>query len=311
VTLRCHVVGRKMPAAGARCQAVIAEYWLEVVMGTNSKDTGFANVDGSENPQFFLQCLNDQYAKDSVLRSHKKQTLDQVDIHEGHFVLDAGCGIGIDAIQMAALVGQSGHVFGIDNSQQMIALAKKNAAPLDLPLTFRHSNIYQLDFEDNFFDRCRADKVFQHLSDPKSALEELVRVTKPDGKIIIADPDHDSLIIDTPFTDVNRRFTQFRSDHMPQGGIAHQLSGICKKLGLVKVQVQPLTHVYTDYEEKKITSPYLEEIWIAQQQGAVTKEEAEKWVSYLQQVIQCGRFLCMQTYIITTAFKADNGQNTT
>jgi ubiquinone/menaquinone biosynthesis C-methylase UbiE len=272
-------------------------------MGSKSKFIGFSDVDGSENSAHFVDCLNEQYAKDSVLRLNKQRTLELIDVHEGQTVLDAGCGVGFDAIQMAALVGQTGRVFGIDNSEDMITTAKSNATHLDLPLTLRTGDIYRLEFQDNYFDRCRVDKTFQHLSDPKAALGELIRVTKAGGKILIADPDHDSLIIDTPYADVNNRFIRFRSDHMPQGGIAHQLYGFCKEFGLINVNVEPLTHIYTDYEEKKITSPYLDEIWIAQEHGAVTKEEAEEWTAYLKEAIERDHFLCMQTYLITTAFK--------
>jgi ubiquinone/menaquinone biosynthesis C-methylase UbiE len=192
----------------------------------------------------------------------------------------------------------------------MIATAKLNAANLNLPLTFRHGNIYQLEFQDNYFDRCRVDKTFQHLSDPKAALGELIRVTRPGGKILVADPDHDSLIIDTPYADINNRFIRFRSDHMPQGGIAHQLYGFCKELHLIDVNIEPLTHVYTDYEEKKITSPYLDEIWIAEEHGVVSKKEAEEWTAYLKKAIECNRFICIQTYIITTALKPDFARTT-
>jgi ubiquinone/menaquinone biosynthesis C-methylase UbiE len=279
-------------------------------MVINPKNTGFDDVDGSDDPQFFVKCLSEQYAKNPILRLCKKRTLEAADIQNGHIVLDAGCGTGVDAIQMATLIGQSGHVFAIDLSQEMIASAQKNVASFDLPLTFRRGSIYQLEFEDNFFDRCRADKIFQHLSDPRAALKEMIRVTKPDGKIIIADPDHDSLIIDTPFTDVNHRFTRFRSARMPQGGIAHQAYGICKELGLVNVHLEPLTHVYTDYQQKKVTSPYLEEIWFAEQHGVVTREEAEKCAAYLQEAIESDRFMCMQTYIITMAIKPMNEKST-
>lgn len=272
-------------------------------MDLNPQNRGFSDVDHSDDPQFFVNCLHEQYVKGSILRLNKQRTLELADIQSGHLVLDAGCGTGIDAAQMAALVGSSGHVFGVDFSQAMIASARTNRTNAQLPLTFRQGDIYQLDLDDNFFDRCRADKTFQHLSDPHAALKELIRVTKPGGKIIVADPDHDSLIIDTPFTHVNHRFTQFRSGRMPQGGIAHQLYGLCKELGLVMVRVEPLTRVYTDYEQKKVTSPYLEEIWLAQEHGAVTREEAEKWTAYLQEAIASERFICLQTYIITTANK--------
>jgi ubiquinone/menaquinone biosynthesis C-methylase UbiE len=279
-------------------------------MATNPKHIGFDDVDSSNDPQFFVKCLNEQYAKSPILRLCKHRTLEMADIQDGHMVLDVGCGTGVDAIQMATLVGQSGHVFGIDLSQEMILSAQKNAAAVDLPITFRCSSIYQLEFENSFFDRCRADKTFQHLSDPRAALKEMIRVTKPGGKIIIADPDHDSLIIDTPFTDVNQRFTRFRSAHMPQGGIAHQMYGICKELGLVNVYVDALTHVYTDYEEKKVTSPYLEEIWVAEQHGVVSHEEAEKWAAYVLEAIESERFMCMQTYVITMAMKPLHESNT-
>jgi ubiquinone/menaquinone biosynthesis C-methylase UbiE len=276
---------------------------MDMRINLNPQNRGFADVDQSDNPQFFVNCLHEQHVKGSILRLNKQRTLELADIQPGHLVLDAGCGTGIDAAQMAALVGSSGHVFGVDFSQAMIVSAKTNTATSQLPLTFRQGDICQLHFEDNFFDRCRADKTFQHLSDPRAALKELIRVTKRGGKIIVADPDHDSLIIDTPFVDVNHRFRQFRSGRMPQGGIAHQLYGLFKELGLVMVSVDPLTRVYTDYEQKKVTSPYLEEIWLAQQHGAITQEEAEKWAAYLQEAIASERFICLQTYVITTGNK--------
>ena len=97
-------------------------------MGMNSKFIGFSEVDDSKNPQFFVNCLNEQYAKDSVHRFNKQRTLQLVDLQVGQIILDAGCGIGLDAIQMAAQVGQTGHVFGVDNSQEMITKAKSNAS---------------------------------------------------------------------------------------------------------------------------------------------------------------------------------------
>ncbi len=272
-------------------------------MNDKAPTGSFSNVDRSRNPQFFVHCLEEQHAKNSYLRLNKARTLELADIRLGHIVLDAGCGTGKDVVQMATLVGPSGRVFGMDFSHEMVAAAKANSANLNLPVTFQQGNIYQLDFEDNFFDRCRADKTFQHLADPQTALAELIRVTKPGGKIIIADPDHDSLIIDTPYADINHRFTRFRSAAMAQGSIAHQLYNLFKAFGLVDVGIEPLTRAYTNYEEKKVSSPYLEEIWLAHKQGMVTQGEAEMWSAYLQAAIQHDRFMCLQTYVITTGFK--------
>ena len=272
-------------------------------MNDSSPDSSFSDVDRAVDPQFFVKCLEEQYAKNSALLLNKARTLALADIQLGHVVLDAGCGTGRDVMQMAQLVGPSGHVFGMDSSQKMITAAQAKVAALDLPVTFQQGSIYELPFEDNFFDRCRADKTFQHLSDPRTAVTELIRVTKPGGKIIIADPDHDSLMIDTPYADINHRFTRFRSEAMAQGSVAQQLYNLFKEFGLVDVNIEPLTRAYTNYEEKKVSSPYLEEIWLAHKRGVVTQEEAAKWAAYLQAAIDHNRFLCLQTYVITTGFK--------
>lgn len=263
----------------------------------------FSDVDQASDPQHFVKCLQEQHAKYSSLRLYKARTLQKADLQAGHVVLDVGCGLGNDVVKMADIVGASGHIYGIDFSQAMIDAANANIADRDLPVTFQQGDIYALNFEDDFFDRIRADKVFQHLSDPHKAVAELVRVTKPSGKIVIADPDHDSLIIDTPFSDVNHRFVRFRSDQMAQGGIAHQLYGIFKHAGLEDVTVEPLIKAYTNYDEKKVTSPYLNEIWVAEKHGAVTKEEAEAWANFLRTAIKNDRFLCLQTYMITVGVK--------
>ena len=271
-------------------------------MANKPQSNTFSDVDQADNPQQFVTCLNEQYAKNSVLRLNKERTLEMADLQPGHKVLDVGCGTGVDAVQMAQQVGETGHVFGIDVSQTMVDAARRNTEELGLPITFQQSDIYTLDFADNFFDRCRADKTFQHLADPEAALQEVIRVTKPGGKIIIADPDHDSVVIDTPFADITNRFIRFRSEQMAQGGIAHQIYRMFKQHGFVDVSIDPRVQAYTNYEEK-VASPYLKEIFIAQKHNVVTEAEAKKWAGYLQDAIENGRFLCLQTYIITIGTK--------
>lgn len=269
----------------------------------SDKKNSFSNVDSSDDPLQFVKCMDDQYEHNSILRTNKARTLALADIQPGMIVLDAGCGTGVDVATMAQLVGASGHVYGVDFSEAMIASARQRIDLNNSPVTFQQASIYQLPFEDNFFDRVRADKVFQHLAEPEMALGELFRVTKPGGKIITADPDHDSLIIDTPFTEVNEAFVRFRSRHMAQGGIAHQMYRLLKSLGMSDVFVEPRTSAYTDYNEKKVSSPYLEEIWMANEYGIVSRDAAQTWVDYLEAAIESGQFLCLQTYIITTGTK--------
>jgi demethylmenaquinone methyltransferase/2-methoxy-6-polyprenyl-1,4-benzoquinol methylase len=102
--------------------------------------------------------------------------------------LDAGCGIGLDAIRLARVVGAGGQVAGLDISPDFVAWAQRLAAESDAPATleFRQGDLTQLPFEDRSFDWvwCR-DVLWGHLCDPPLALAELKRVLRPGGGVAL------------------------------------------------------------------------------------------------------------------------------
>ncbi|MCL5998320.1 MAG: hypothetical protein M1546_20050 [Chloroflexi bacterium] len=75
---------------------------------------------------------------------------------------------------------------------------------------------------------------------------------------------------------------------------------LLKQFSLIDVGIEVWPIVFTDYEQRSLTSPYIDEIWVAQEHGFVSKEEAEKWSAYLKEAVADQRFLSIQTNIITT-----------
>src|SRR3954453_14467154 len=149
---------------------------------------GFSNVDRTATPGAFVQYLDQLTALESVQR-YKQESFQLAGAREGAKLLDIGCGAGDDVRSLAQLVGPAGLVVGLDSSATMVAEAERRAAGTGLPVEFRVGDVYALDWPDASFDGCRADRVFQHLAERDGALAELVRVTRPGGRIAITDPD--------------------------------------------------------------------------------------------------------------------------
>src|SRR5438874_5504921 len=106
----------------------------------------------------------------------------------GERVLDLGSGAGTDSLVAAQMVGEQGHVTGIDMTPAM--LAKARAAAADMRLTnvaFVEGEVEQLPFPDESFDVVISNGVIDLIPDKDAVFSELVRVLVPGGRIQIAD----------------------------------------------------------------------------------------------------------------------------
>ena len=98
---------------------------------------------------------------------------------DGKTVLDAGCGSGFYSISLAE---QGAIVSGIDVSENMIDLAKKNSDLLSADCKFFDGNIQDLSiFESNIFDLVTSSIVVGYVDDMEKTFSEVHRVLKPNG----------------------------------------------------------------------------------------------------------------------------------
>ena len=106
--------------------------------------------------------------------------------------LDAGAGSGAVAREMAKLAGPKGSSVALDQSEERLAHGRELSAGID-NLEFVQGNLLDPPFPENHFDFVWSRFVFEYLPDPDAVLENLVRVTKPGGKVVIGDLDGNSL----------------------------------------------------------------------------------------------------------------------
>ena len=133
---------------------------------------------------------------ESVLRSHKWRTAENSaafllpKLTPDKTLLDVGCGPGTVTIDLARVLS-SGHVTGIDISDDVIEIARDSLAESDVHnVNFQVDNVYGLSFADNSFDVVYAHQVLQHLSKPVAALVDMRRVLRDGGLLAVRDSDY-------------------------------------------------------------------------------------------------------------------------
>lgn len=157
-------------------------------------------------------------------------------------VLDVGSGTGSLALEVAERNDRA-RVLGIDPSKEYVAYATSRNPFLDR-VSFEVGDAQKLRFADATFDAALALLVFNFLPDPKKALRELRRVTKPGGKISAAVWDYgDGMRMLRAFWDaavrVDRAADRLDEKHMPlcrEG----KLSTLWEQGGLENVREQAI-----------------------------------------------------------------------
>jgi arsenite methyltransferase len=119
----------------------------------------------------------------------------------GERVLDLGAGAGTDSLLAAQMVGEQGHVTGIDMTPEMLAKARAAAAAMGAAnVEFVEADAERLPFPDASFDVVISNGVIDLIPDKDAVFAELHRVLIPGGRLQIAD-----VTIQHPVSEEGRR----------------------------------------------------------------------------------------------------------
>ncbi len=109
-------------------------------------------------------------------------------IRSGDAVLDIGCGAGVDTILAALMTGPKGKAVGVDIVPEMLQRAEANLKLMDLHhVAFQSATGEHLPFPDDHFDVVISNGVINLIPDKEAALNEIMRVLKVGGHLMIAD----------------------------------------------------------------------------------------------------------------------------
>ncbi|ANX12705.1 bifunctional demethylmenaquinone methyltransferase/2-methoxy-6-polyprenyl-1,4-benzoquinol methylase [Fictibacillus arsenicus] len=146
--------------------------------------------------------ISDQYDYMNDLISFKQHnrwrndTMKRISVKPGDNCLDVCCGTGEWTFALAEAAGKSGHVTGLDFSENMLKVGREKLKKRSLPqVAFVHGNAMELPFGDNTFDVVTIGFGLRNVPDYFQALKEMARVVKPGGRVVCLETSHPTVPI--------------------------------------------------------------------------------------------------------------------
>jgi arsenite methyltransferase len=169
------------------------------------------------------------------------------DLHPGETVLDLGSGGGIDALLSARRVGPAGKVYGLDMTDEMLALARENVRRAGVTnVEFLKGDIERIPLPGGSVDVIISNCVINLAADKRRVLAEAFRVLRPGGRFAVSD-----IVVLGAMPDEARRQAELWAGCVAGALEAGEFRRLLDEVGFADAEVEPV-RVYRTEEVRGI-----------------------------------------------------------
>lgn len=257
----------------------------------------YREIDAQPDPLRFIESLEVR-GRTAAQARLRRRFLRFIPVRAGAHVLEVGCGTGVIVRDLATQVGPRGQVIGVDRSRSLIRGARHlaRAHPGRRRLTFRVADGARLPFRAGRFDVSLAVTVLLHVADPLAVVREMVRVTRPGGRVAVQDQDFGTVACAHPDRALTARILDGVVERIYEEPFSgRRLPGLLREAGLSDVRL--LADVFQDTELTRYTENFLgRRAENAVRFGIVDEATAQRWLDGFAALLERGAFVMTVNY---------------